>query len=104
MNHFEAKSCELFSSVSQNDCILCVFLLTFIFTLSGPCIWPSFRKPVSDAAVSVTTVYPYNNYKVTVKEVYCGKCDLFVGEFCKNGASIGCSVVVVVPIIVSPIR
>jgi peptide-methionine (R)-S-oxide reductase len=46
----------------------------------GPCIWPSFRKPVSEIAVSTQKVYPYNKYIVTVKEVYCGKCDLFIGH------------------------
>jgi len=25
-------------------------------------------------------VKPYNNYSVTVKEVYCGNCDLFIGH------------------------
>jgi peptide-methionine (R)-S-oxide reductase len=46
----------------------------------GPCVWPSFRKPIYSNSISTTVVYPYNSYKVTVKEVYCGKCDLFIGH------------------------
>lgn len=46
----------------------------------GPCVWPSFRKPVELDSLSTTEVIGYNNYKVTVKEVYCGKCDLFIGH------------------------
>jgi len=46
----------------------------------GPCIWPSFRKPLTILAISTTQVYPYNKYIVVVKEVYCGKCDLFIGH------------------------
>jgi peptide-methionine (R)-S-oxide reductase len=46
----------------------------------GPCIWPSFRQPASPSALATTIVFPYNNYKVEVREVYCGSCDLFVGH------------------------
>ena len=46
----------------------------------GPCVWPSFRKPIEDGAVSTTTVAPYNKYTCVVKEVYCGKCELFIGH------------------------
>ena len=46
----------------------------------GPCVWPSFRKPISSGAISTTQVFPYNKYNVVVKEVYCGKCDLFIGH------------------------
>lgn len=47
----------------------------------GPCIWPSFRKPIDDASsLLARVVFPYNKYTVTVKEVYCKKCLLFVGH------------------------
>jgi peptide-methionine (R)-S-oxide reductase len=46
----------------------------------GPCVWPSFRRAISEQATSTTEVYPYNGYTVTVKEVYCGRCSLFIGH------------------------
>lgn len=46
----------------------------------GPCIWPSFRGPIEEKAVSTVIVSPYNNYQVVVKEVYCQQCDLFIGH------------------------
>ena len=46
----------------------------------GPCIWPSFRQAISEEAISSVVVFPYNKYTVTVKEVYCGTCDLFIGH------------------------
>jgi hypothetical protein len=52
----------------------------------GPCVWPSFRKPIDDDAISATEVFPYNRYTVTVKEVYCSKCDLFLGHQFEDGA------------------
>lgn len=55
----------------------------------GPCVWPSFREPISPDAISATEVYPYNNYTVVVKEVYCGKCDLFVGHQFEDGIAKG---------------
>lgn len=55
----------------------------------GPCVWPSFRKPISENSISTSTVYPYNNYKVTVKEVYCGGCNLFIGHQFEDAAAKG---------------
>ncbi len=47
----------------------------------GPCIWPSFRKPIKElGATSTQCVFPYNKYTVVVKEIYCGNCDLFIGH------------------------
>jgi peptide-methionine (R)-S-oxide reductase len=46
----------------------------------GPCVWPSFRKPITELSVSARQVFPYNRYQVTVKEVYCAECDLFIGH------------------------
>lgn len=46
----------------------------------GPCIWPSFRQPIEEDSISKSRVYPYNKYEVAVDEVYCGKCDLFIGH------------------------
>lgn len=56
---------------------------------SGPCVWPSFRRPVSPEAISTNRVFPYNNYKVCVKEVYCGGCDLFLGHQFEDGKEKG---------------
>ncbi len=75
----------------------------------GPCVWPSFRKPLlrprdqpeegseegsegiasMEEAISSTEVRPYNNYTVAAKEVYCGGCDLFVGHQFMDGRSKG---------------
>lgn len=55
----------------------------------GPCIWPSFRSPISSQSISTTAVFPYNNYKVTVKEVYCAGCNLFIGHQFEDGKEKG---------------
>lgn len=59
----------------------------------GPCVWPSFRRAISTvdgegrrarhtSHIATAQVFPYNNYprSTTVKEVYCGQCDLFIGH------------------------
>ena len=51
----------------------------------GPCVWPSFRRPVSPDAVSTAQVLGYNAYACEVREVYCGGCDLFVGHAFEDG-------------------
>ena len=38
---------------------------------------------LSNTGVDLVEVYPYNNYTVTVKEVYCKCCDLFIGMMCR---------------------
>ena len=55
----------------------------------GPCKWPSFRKPFNNESISITLVYPYNNYKVKVAEVYCKLCDLFIGHQFEDGKEKG---------------
>ncbi len=64
----------------------------------GPCVWPSFRKPASgniktilsmQCSVDLVEVYPYNAYTVTVKEVYCKTCDLFIGHGFEDGIAMG---------------
>lgn len=55
----------------------------------GPCVWPSFRKPFQEDSISTTEVFPYNNYTVVVKEVYCGGCDLFIGHQFEDGVDKG---------------
>ena len=55
----------------------------------GPCLWPSFRSQLCHDATSATVVYPYNNYVVTVKEVYCSGCDLFIGHQFEDGKAKG---------------
>ena len=48
----------------------------------GPCPWPSFRKAAvpEDKSVSTNQVLGYNNYTCRVFELYCKKCDLFLGH------------------------
>jgi peptide-methionine (R)-S-oxide reductase len=55
----------------------------------GPCVWPSFRSPVTEDAISTRVVYPYNNYEVTVMEVYCNNCNLFIGHQFEDGVEKG---------------
>jgi peptide-methionine (R)-S-oxide reductase len=55
----------------------------------GPCVWPSFRKPFEKENVDLATVTDYNNYSVTVKEVYCKKCNLFIGHAFEDGKAKG---------------
>ena len=52
---------------------------------NGPCVWPSFRAGVSASSLSACRVSPYNNYTVTVKELYCGGCSLFIGHQFEDG-------------------
>lgn len=47
---------------------------------AGPCAWPSFRKSQGEDALSTVLCEEYNGYTCQVLEVYCGKCDLFVGH------------------------
>ncbi len=51
----------------------------------GPCRWPSFRNPSSDDSLNAITIENYNNYTCTVREVHCGKCDLFLGHQFEDG-------------------
>ncbi|RYY82016.1 hypothetical protein EON63_14225 [archaeon] len=46
----------------------------------GPCVWPSFRGPARADSLHIRKVYPYNKYTVSVYEVYCNKCKLFIGH------------------------
>ena len=39
--------------------------------------------------VDLATVTDYNNYSVTVKEVYCKKCNLFIGHAFEDGKAKG---------------
>jgi peptide-methionine (R)-S-oxide reductase len=59
----------------------------------GPCVWPSFRCGYlgndNTSALSFNVVEPYNNYRVTVKEVYCSQCDLFIGHGFEDGIAKG---------------
>ena len=81
----------------------------------GPCVWPSFRTEIlydnttsdydtsatvtisrdrrnhcnNKLSISTSIIYPYNNYKVEVREVYCGQCDLFIGHQFADGIDKG---------------
>lgn len=46
---------------------------------SGPCIWPSWRRGLV-GAVSEAPLLSYNSYTCNVSELYCGRCDLFLGH------------------------
>lgn len=47
------------------------------------------EEGVEEEAISATVVWPYNKYEVTVKEVYCGGCDLFIGHQFEDGRAKG---------------
>lgn len=51
----------------------------------GPCVWPSFRREVSDSSCSHERVEGYNNYTCAVDEIYCMNCQLFVGHRFEDG-------------------
>jgi len=46
----------------------------------GPCVWPSFRREVNQEALIKELVAPYYAYKVSVMELYCKGCSLFIGH------------------------
>ena len=46
---------------------------------SGPCPWPSWRRPVADG-IRALPVVGYNAYECRVSEVYCDRCELFLGH------------------------
>lgn len=47
---------------------------------SGPCGWPSWRRPIARDAVATANVDAYNAYTCAVREIYCHNCDLFIGH------------------------
>jgi len=55
----------------------------------GPCVWPSFRSPFSETSLIQQEVFPYNNYTVIVKELYCAECELFIGHCFEDGKAKG---------------
>ena len=55
----------------------------------GPCVWPSFRRPIEESSVDLCEVVEYNGYTVKVVEAYCKKCDLFVGHGFEDGVAKG---------------
>jgi peptide-methionine (R)-S-oxide reductase len=55
----------------------------------GPCVWPSFRSIIDESNADLREVVDYNGYTVKVQEVYCGKCDLFVGHGFEDGVAKG---------------
>lgn len=44
------------------------------------CGWPSFRKSYNEDSISTIDVDNYNGYSICVREIYCKKCDLFIGH------------------------
>ena len=55
----------------------------------GPCVWPSFRAPCNDDSILTIFVENYNNYSCRVAEVYCMKCELFIGHQFEDGKEKG---------------
>ena len=47
---------------------------------NGPCRWPSWRRPIAEAATTLVPVDGYNGYECRVLEVYCSGCELFLGH------------------------
>jgi len=53
---------------------------------SGPCVWPSWRRSAAEGtAVKETLLDEYNAYTCQVAEVYCGRCELFLGHKFEDG-------------------
>eukprot|EP00043_Microstomoeca_roanoka_P001088 m.30809 g.30809 ORF g.30809 m.30809 type:complete len:175 (-) comp10643_c1_seq1:97-621(-) len=77
----------------QEGAYYCSQCKTLLYTsdakFAGPCIWPSFREPASETALTLRKVDAYNNYTCEVQEVYCGTCKLFVGHRFEDGRSHG---------------
>lgn len=73
----------------QYNCSRCSnALFTSADKWRGPCVWPSFRNPVHEN-VELREVVGYNGYTIKVVEVYCAKCDLFVGHGFEDGVAKG---------------
>lgn len=73
----------------QYNCSRCSnALFTSANKWRGPCVWPSFRNPVHEN-VDLCEVVGYNGYTIKVVEVYCAKCDLFVGHGFEDGVAKG---------------
>ena len=47
---------------------------------SGPCVWPSWRRPVAAGAISTSPLTRYNSYTCAVAEVHCASCALLRGH------------------------
>mmetsp|Transcript_14384 Transcript_14384/g.25767 ORF Transcript_14384/g.25767 Transcript_14384/m.25767 type:complete len:173 (-) Transcript_14384:397-915(-) len=57
---------------------------------AGPCIWPSFRAPADpDNSLLYVPVEGYNSYNCIVEEVYCKRCELFLGHSFEDGVAKG---------------
>lgn len=56
----------------------------------GPCVWPSFRQPANEEESLLDIFVPeYNGYTCAVFEVYCKKCQLFLGHRFEDGKEKG---------------
>jgi len=61
----------------------------------GPCVWPSFRQAAcvvgdnDNISLLSEVVFPYNKYTVEVRELYCGRCKLFIGHSFEDGRTKG---------------
>ena len=60
---------------------------------AGPCMWPTFREPLAANGSCLRLIDvprgTYNSYMCEVHELYCGKCDLFVGHQFGDGRDSG---------------
>lgn len=55
----------------------------------GPCVWPTFRCAINDDVLIKEQVEPYYAYRVCVQELYCSKCELFIGHCFEDGQQKG---------------
>ena len=57
----------------------------------GPCMWPSFRLPLTATSLHARRVPDgsYNEYACEVHELYCGHCNLFLGHQFADGRECG---------------
>mmetsp|Transcript_6471 Transcript_6471/g.10203 ORF Transcript_6471/g.10203 Transcript_6471/m.10203 type:complete len:153 (+) Transcript_6471:412-870(+) len=55
----------------------------------GPCVWPSFRKAAKGGALLHVPVEKYYSYTCVVEEIYCSKCELFLGHAFEDGIAKG---------------
>jgi peptide-methionine (R)-S-oxide reductase len=101
---------ELYKHESRPGVFCCAQCLTALYHSAdkwdGPCVWPSFRSGISEeygephgedalnmnissSPLLLVEVSSYNNYTVTVMEIYCNRCKLFIGHAFEDGVAKG---------------
>ena len=80
------------SNAGQYGCARCgCVLYSSADKFIGPCVWPSFRKPMHSINLRVIQLptSTYNDYTCEVCELYCGGCLLFLGHRFEDGETSG---------------